>query len=98
VAWNFFDEIGDRRLARTDSPEPQQARLLVLHLRPRFTRDVERLPMHVLGPAQREMQHAAANCRIGQLVDQDKPAKRAAVGIRLEHRDDRSSLRRHQWR
>ena len=52
--------------------------------------DVEVLAMDVQRAAQREMQHAAGDRRVGELVDQDEPAERlvgarALDRIRLEH-------------
>ena len=71
--------------------EPQHRRLLALQPGMGLAADVERLPMDILRPPQREVQHARRDRRIAELVDQDEAAERAVgraamlVAIGLEH-------------
>ena len=56
----------------------------------RLAADVEMLPVDVVRAAQREVEHARGDRRVGQLVDQDEAAERAVGAravdrIRLEH-------------
>ena len=46
--------------------------------------DVERLPVHVLRAAQREMQQSRPHRRVAQAIDQDETAQLAAFAVRLE--------------
>ena len=67
-----------------DLPAPRQAgqpddrRLLALLRRMRLAADVDMLPVDVLRAAQREVDHAGGDRRVGQLVDQDEAAERPA--------------------
>ncbi|HEY0748485.1 MAG TPA: hypothetical protein VGD63_17420 [Steroidobacteraceae bacterium] len=47
--------------------------------------DIQRLPVNVARAAQREMQHAACDGRIADLVDQNEAAELAALPVSLEH-------------
>ena len=84
------------RLAMVDLPEPGQAgepqhrRLLALQLGARCGLSTEqRLPVDVGGAAQRESDHAGADGRVGEAVDQDEGA---GVAV-LAHRDRRRPAR-----
>ena len=82
----LFDQIGDGRLARSrQAGEPQQPRRLSLLPRMRLTRDIHRLPMHVLRPAQRMMNQSGRDRRVGFAIDQDEATQRRALRIGLEH-------------
>ena len=82
----LFDQIGDGRLARARKPgEPQHGGLLVLEVGMEIARHVGRLPMDILCPAQREVQHARCDGGIADLVDQDEAAQRPVLFIGLEH-------------
>src|SRR5205823_13586134 len=81
----LLDLVGNRGLAGAgESGEPKDARLLPLRLRTRRLVDVERLPADVVRPAQRKLQEAGADRRIGQPVDEDEAAEIAAHPVRLE--------------
>ena len=60
--------------------------LLSLQLGARLLVDVERLPVHVLRAAQREVQQAGADRVVGDAVDQDEPAEIAVLARRARRR------------
>jgi hypothetical protein len=81
----LLHQVRDRRLARAgQSGEPQHAGLLALELGPRALVHVERLPVDVVGPAQRELQQACADGVVREPVDQDETAGLAVVAVRVE--------------
>ena len=78
----LFQQVGDRRLARTrKSREPQAAGLLMLHFGAGGFGDFQRLPMDVHRAAQRKTNDAGADGLVGQLVDDDKRAQPLVLAI-----------------
>ena len=49
--------------------------------------DVDRLPMHVLGTPQCEVNHSRRDRRVGHLVDQDEAPEVAVLGVRASTMD-----------
>jgi hypothetical protein len=77
-------------LAIVDLPEPdrpvnhRQRGLLALDRGALGLVDVERLPVHVGGAVQREVERAAGDGGEALAVDQDEAAEQAVVRVRLE--------------
>ena len=81
----LLDQVGDGGLARAgQAGEPQAARRLALDRGARRAVHVERLPLHVGGASQGEVQRTAGHGGKGLPVHQDEGAERRIVGIRLE--------------
>src|SRR3546814_1913388 len=82
----LLDQIGDRRLARTrQTGEPQQMRPLAFLRGVRLAADLDRLPVDILRPPERELDQPGPHRRVGHLVDQDEPAQIPIIAIALEH-------------
>ena len=72
----LFDQIGDGRFAGAGQPgEPQQPRALILLAGMRIAIDIDGLPMDVVRAPEREIDHARADGRVGDPVDQDEAAE-----------------------
>ena len=71
----LLDEVGDGRLAGArEAGEPDDGRLLAVDDRAGRLVDLDRLPVHVVGPAQREVQQAGGDGGVGEPVDEDEAA------------------------
>ena len=81
----LLDQVGDRRLPRAgETGEPDHARVVAHQLAARLGGDVDRLPVHVGGAAQREVQQAGADGGVGDAVDEDEAAHVAVVDVGIE--------------
>jgi hypothetical protein len=81
----LFEQVGDGRLARArQAGEPEHGRRWLLHCGARIAVDIDRLPMHVRGAAQRMRIMPAPTVRVGDAVDQDEGAGGAVVGKIVE--------------
>ena len=81
----LFHQVGDGGLAGTrQAREPQDGRLLTLHGGAGLFVHVQRLPMHIGGAHQREINHAGADRGVGEAVNQDETAGVAIVAIGVE--------------
>ena len=84
----LVDQVGDRGLARPgQAGEPQHLRHLALDPRARGLVHVQVLPVHVVGPAQGEVQGAGGDGVVALPVDQDEAAQR--VVLRVGHEGHR---------
>ncbi len=82
----LLDQVGDGRLAGAGQAGEPHARPGCWPLSAaRASRvDVERLPVDVLGPAQREVEQPGADGGVGQPVDEDEAAHVAVLGVGVE--------------
>src|SRR3546814_8261857 len=51
----------------------------------RLAADLDRLPVDILRPPERELDQPGPHRRVGHLVDQDEPAQIPIIAIALEH-------------
>ncbi len=84
----LLDAVGDRRLARArQARKPQDGRTMPLDRRPCGPVDGEVVPTEVRGAAQRKADHAGADRRVADPVDQDETASLSVlvVGVERHH-------------
>src|SRR3546814_8386039 len=57
----------------------------------RLAADLDRLPVDILRPPERELDQPGPHRRVGHLVDQDEPAQIPIIAIALERSEEHTS-------